>query len=132
MEHSQQGPTDISEAGACVLSHSVSLSHVQLFVWTVAHQASLSMEFFRQEYWSGLPFPSSGDLPDPGIEPRSPALQQTLYCLSHQGSPVAVQGLSCPPWACGIFPDQGWNPCSLHWQADSIHSTTLGEVHFHL
>ena len=54
-----------------------SLSHVRLFEtpWTVAYQAPLSMEFSRQEYWSGLPFPSPGDLPNPGIEPRSPALQ---------------------------------------------------------
>ena len=43
--------------------------------WTVAYQAPLSMGFSRQEYWSGLPFPSPGDLPDPGIEPGSPALQ---------------------------------------------------------
>ena len=43
--------------------------------WTVARQAPLSMGFSRQEYWSGLPFPSPGDLPGPGIEPRSPALQ---------------------------------------------------------
>ena len=43
--------------------------------WTVAHQAPLSTEFSRQEYWSGLPFPSPGDLPDPGIKPGSPALQ---------------------------------------------------------
>ena len=43
--------------------------------WTVAHQAPLSMEFSRQKYWSGLPFPSPGDLPDPGTELRSPALQ---------------------------------------------------------
>ena len=42
---------------------------------TVAHQAPPPMGFSRQEYWSGLPFPSPGDLPDPGIEPRSPALQ---------------------------------------------------------
>ena len=42
--------------------------------WTVARQAPLSMGFSRQEYWSGLPFPSPGDLPDPGIEPGSPAL----------------------------------------------------------
>ena len=50
---------------------------VWLFVtpWTVAYQAPLSMEFSRQEYWSGLPFPSPGDLPNPEIEPRSPALQ---------------------------------------------------------
>ena len=53
-----------------------SLSRVQLFAtpWTVAYQASQSMGFSRQEYWSGLPFPSPGDLPDPGIEPRSPTL----------------------------------------------------------
>ena len=54
-----------------------SLSLVQLFAisWTVVYQASLSMGFSRQEYWTGVPFPSPGDPPDPGIEPRSPALQ---------------------------------------------------------
>ena len=53
-----------------------SLSCVRLFAapWTVAYQASPSMGFSRQEYWSGLPFPSPGDLPDPGIEPGSPTL----------------------------------------------------------
>ena len=52
-------------------------SCVRLFAtpWNVAHQTSPSMEFSRQEYWSGLPFPSPGDLPNPGIEPGSPALQ---------------------------------------------------------
>ena len=45
------------------------------------------MGFSRQEYWSGLPFPSLGDLSDPGIKPGSPALRLTLYRLSHQGSP---------------------------------------------
>jgi len=44
-------------------------------LWTVAHQAPLSMGFSREEYWSGLPFPSPGDFPDPGIEPGSLALQ---------------------------------------------------------
>ena len=43
--------------------------------WTVGHQAPLSMGFSRQEYWSGLPFPSPGDLPETGIEPGSPELQ---------------------------------------------------------
>ena len=53
-----------------------SLSRVRLFAtpWTVAYQAPPSMGFFRQEYWSGLPFPSPGDLPNPGIEPMSPAV----------------------------------------------------------
>ena len=52
------------------------LSHVRLFgtLWTVSYQAPPSVGFSRQEYWSGLPFPSPGDLPSPGIEPRSPAL----------------------------------------------------------
>ena len=50
-------------------------------------QAPLSMKFSRQEYWSGLPFPYPGDLPNPGIEPRSPAL---LCHLSHQGSPKVL------------------------------------------
>ena len=54
-----------------------SLSRVRLFAtpWTVTYQAPPSMGFSRQEYWSGLPFPSPGDLPDPGIEPGCPALQ---------------------------------------------------------
>ena len=64
------------------------LSCVQFFasLWTVAHQASLFMGFFRQEYWSVLPFPSPGHLPDPGFEPRSPALQADSLPLSHQRS----------------------------------------------
>ena len=54
-----------------------SLSRVLLFAtpWTVAYQASPFMGFSRQEYWSGLPLPSPGDLPNPGIEPGSPAFQ---------------------------------------------------------
>ena len=59
----------------CVCVWVQSLRHVWLFSapWTVAHQAPLSMGFSRQEYWSGLPVPSPGALPDPGIEPPSPA-----------------------------------------------------------
>ena len=59
-------------------------------LWIVAHQAPLSMEFSRQEYWSGLPCPSPGDLPHPGIEPRSAASQADSYRLSHQGSPLEL------------------------------------------
>ena len=54
--------------------------------WTIAHQVPLSMGFSRQEYWSWLPFPSQGDLPDTGIEPTSPAWQADSLPLSHLGS----------------------------------------------
>ena len=62
-------------------------SRVRLFVipWTVAYQSPQSMEFSRQEYWSGLPLPSPGDLPDPGIEPWSPALQADALPSEPQG-----------------------------------------------
>ena len=75
-------------------------SRVQLFValWTVAHQPPLALGFSRQEYWSGLPVPSPGDLPDPGIKPGSPALLADalkaswravfLWCL-HSGSSLS-------------------------------------------
>ena len=63
------------------------LSHVKLFrtPWTVAYQAPLSMQFSRQEYWIGLPFPSPGDLPDPGMKPASlvsPALADGFFTTS--------------------------------------------------
>ena len=69
---------------ACMLSH---FSRVRLFatLWTVAHQAPLSMGFSRQEYWSGLPCPPPGDLPNPGMEPASltsPALAGELFTTS--------------------------------------------------
>ena len=72
---------------ACVLGH---FSCVQLCATlrTAACQAPLSVGFSRQEYWSGLPFPpTSGDLPNPGIEPRCPAFQTDSLLLTHQGSP---------------------------------------------
>ena len=73
----------------------VRFSHVQLYVtlWTVAHQAPLSMGVPRQEYWNGLPCPSSRDLPDPRMEPLSlgaSALQADSLPLSHQRSPRYV------------------------------------------
>ena len=78
--------------GMCVLGH------IQLFErpWTVAHQAPLSMEFSRQEYWSGLPFPSSGNLPNLGIEPlsaassESPALEGRFFTTEQPGKPLAT------------------------------------------
>ena len=76
------------------------LSHVQLFVnsWIAAHQAPLSMAFSRQEYWRGLPFPSPGDLPDPGIEPRSPTLQADALSSEPPGKPTGkaqIQQIFC-------------------------------------
>ena len=71
-------------------SESVSLSVMSDSLgtpWTVAHQTPLSMEFSRQGYWSGLPFPSPGDLPNPRIEPESPALQADSLLSEPPGKP---------------------------------------------
>ena len=69
-----------------------SLSHVWLFAtpWTVAYQAPPSMGFSRQEFWSGLPFPSPGDLPNRGIEPRSPTLEADALTSEPPGKPINV------------------------------------------
>ena len=68
------------------------LSRVQLSEtpWTVAYQASPSMGFCRQEYWSGLPFPSPGDLPNPGIEPRYPTLEADTLTSEPPGKPFII------------------------------------------
>ena len=57
-------------------------------LWTVAHQAPLSMEFSRQEYWNGLPLPLPGDLPDPGIEPESPVLAGGFFTNEPSEKPI--------------------------------------------
>ena len=66
-----------------------SLSCVQLFatLWTVAHQA---VGFFWQDYWSALPFPPPGDLPDPGIEPVSPSLADEFFTTEPPGKPPSI------------------------------------------
>ena len=79
------------------------LSRVQLFMTpsTVARQAPLSVQFPSQECWSGLPFPTPGDLPDPGIEPlspESPALAADTLPLSHLGSQLADIPFSVFSW----------------------------------
>ena len=79
-----QGSAEAPMVCVCVLSH---FSRVRLFatLWTVPHQAPLSMRFPRQEYWSGLPCPPLGDLPNPGIEPMSlmsPALAGGFFTTS--------------------------------------------------
>ena len=79
-----------------------SLSRVQLFVilWTVAYQAPPSMGFSRQEYLSGLTFPSPGDLPDPGIEPQSPAFEADALTSEPPGKPIeGSKKISFPPLA---------------------------------
>ena len=83
-----------------------SLSRVRLFVtpWTVARQAPQSMGFSRQEYWSGLPFPSPGDLPNSGIEPRSSALQADAL-LSEM---VAITKKN--NWYCLVIRRRQWHP----------------------
>ena len=73
-----------------------SLSRVRLLAtpWTVAYQSPPSMGFSRQEYWSGLPFPSPGGLPNPGIEPGSPALQADALPSAPPGKPCSQVGIS--------------------------------------
>ena len=60
-------------------------------LWTVARQSPLSMEFSRQEYWSGLPFPSPGDLPNPGIKPGSPALVGVFFTTEPPRKPRILE-----------------------------------------
>ena len=74
--------------------------------WTAAHQAPLSTEFSRQKYWSGLPFPSPGDLPDPGTEPTSPALQADALLTEPPGKPCLGSMLQV------LLLQQPWNPIS--------------------
>ena len=72
----------------CLVTSVASNSFVTL--WTVTHQAPLSMEFSRQEYWSGLPCPPAGDLPDPGIEPMNPALANGFFTSEPHGKPLRL------------------------------------------
>ena len=81
--------------------------------WTVARQASLSMGFSRQEQWSRLPCPPPGDLPDPGIEPRSPALQVDSLLYELQGKPKNT-GVDCLSLLQEIFLPQESNRGLLH------------------
>ena len=73
--------------------HVCSVTSLQLHfatIWTVAHQAPLSVGFSRQEYWSGLLYPPPGDLPDPGIKPMSSALQVDSLLLNQKGCPCIL------------------------------------------
>ena len=88
-----------------------SLSRVWLFatLWTIAYQAPLSKGFSRPEYWSGLPCPPPGDLPNPGIEPRSPTLQADSLPAEPQWKPKNTGSLSLLQW---MFPIQELNQVS--------------------
>ena len=91
-----RGDQDSAGGSPQVLRRCHSLSRVQLFVapWTVAHQTPLSIGFSRQEHWSGLPFLSPGDLPNPGIEAGSPALQADSLPSEPPGKPTSAQSCS--------------------------------------
>ena len=76
-----------------LLSHLV-ISNSFVIPWTAGRQAPLSMEFPRQEYWSGFPFPSPGDPPNPGIEPVSPTLEGGFFTTEPSGKPY-IFNISC-------------------------------------
>ena len=92
-----------------------SLSRVRLLAtpWTAAYQAPPSMGFSRQDYWSGVPFPSPGDLPNPGIKPRFPALQEDSLPSEPPGKPKNT-GVGSLSLLQGIFPTQELNRGFLH------------------
>ena len=101
------------------------LSRVRLFAtpWTVAYQAPPSVGFSRQEYWSGLPFPSPGDLPDPGIELGSPAFQADTLTSDPPGKPKSEDTRGHPDLNRGPLDLQSnalplsYTPCDINWSS---------------
>ena len=79
----------------CVCEHAHNCAWLSAILWTISHQAPLSMGFSRQEYWSVLPFPSPEDLLDPEIEPGSPTLQADSLLPDPPGKPYILLSLSC-------------------------------------
>ena len=101
------------------------LSHVWLFAspWTIASQAPLSMRFPRQEHWSGLPLLSPGGLPNPGIEPTSPALAGGIFTTEPHGDPdkeVCAQSFQLCPTLC--------DPVYCSPQGSSVHGILLARI----
>ena len=112
------GPSTQWNICVCVCMSTLVLSHVCVTPWTIALQAPLSMEFSMQEYWNGLPFPTPGDLPDPGIEPAclaSPALAGGFFTtapLEKTGFPRWLHGKesTCQAGDMGSIPGSGRSP----------------------
>ena len=100
-----------------------SLSRIQLFVipWTVVYQVPLSMGFSRQAYRSGLPFPSPGDLSNPGIEPRSPALQADTLPSEPPGNSRLLQRAGLPSFS---WPSNIPYICILYFLLSFVHQQT--------
>ena len=94
--------------------HACSVMSDSVTPWTVAHQIPLSIEFCRQEYWSGLPFPPAGDLPNPGIKPMSPVspalagrshgMRDLNSLTGYQSHAPALEGKSLNHWTTGEVP----------------------------
>ena len=91
-----------------------SLSRVRLFAtpWTIAHKAPPSMGFSRQDYWGGLPFPFPGDLPNPGIEPGSPALQAVALTSEAPGIEDGGSGLCAETVHPTLLPEPEQHSCA--------------------
>ena len=85
-----QGDSKEVHVAGVLFSHQV-VSNSFVTLWTVAHQAPLSMRFHRQEHWSGLPFPTPGDLPNPVIKPMSPTLWGVSLPSELQGKPITFR-----------------------------------------
>ena len=93
--HDEQTEVNTDNQQRELCAHSLSRSD-SATPWAVAHQAPVSMEFSRQEYWSGLPCPPPGVFPTQGSNPGIPHCRQILYCLSHQGSPWILEWVAYP------------------------------------
>ena len=111
---------------ACMLS---CFSNVRLFVtvWTVAHQAPLCMEFSGQKYWSGLPCPPPGDLPNPGIKPRSLALQEDSLPSEPPGKLPCVCMCVCVYIYTHIYGRRKWQPTPVFLPGESHGQRSLAD-----
>ena len=110
-------------------------SHVWLFVtlWIIACQAPLCMGFSRQEYWSGLPFPSPGDLPDPGVKPVSPALAAWFFTTASPGKLSPYDCIVSFMWICRNVFNSFFNPCTVGcFQSFAFLNTVAGNILEHV